>query len=240
MHFSSRYLCYHNGIVRISREYYKNMFVYSRQQQLMFSTLNINYTSPRRHIFHDELNPRVCNLFLHFTSLLSHWFLMKSYFKDVHFHKMNLLLVPPFLCISVPVFILELSNSFITLNKVLIHPLLMAKQMAAHNTFLLSDRFDYSHWWPRKWPLDLHGGASKWDDEHCINPSGLPACGHRWCKAITNMVLNSQSTLKIKGRVCVFSDGIGIGKGQLFHWYIGLGCVQDTLAAMKVSGWRST
>lgn len=116
-------------------------------------------------------------------------------------------------------------------------PLLIAKQMAAHNPFLQSDHLNCAHWWPRKWPCDLHGDASKWDNEHCINPNGWLGCGHRWQKAITMVFMkqcfNSPGTFKIKGRVCVVSNENEIGMGRLFNWDTGLRYVQDSQIIMK-------
>lgn len=67
----------------------------------------------------------------------------------------------------VKVFIVELFDSFINFNNVLTQPLLIAKQMAAHCLFHFLQLDHFSGTGGENDP-DLHGDASKWDNEQCM------------------------------------------------------------------------
>lgn len=123
---------------------------------------------------------------------------------------MSCSLVPLFLCVYAQAFTLELYSSFITLNYAATQPLLIAKQMAAHNLFFLNN--------PNTC-CSLSGGQGKARMTFTKTPLNETmntvliqtagwGCGHCWQGAIVmvfmkHCVLTPPGTLKDKGQsVC--------------------------------------
>lgn len=109
----------------------------------------------------------------------------------------------------------------------LTQPVLIVKQMAAHNPFLLSDHLNLA-------PCDLHAGTlnETMNTVSILTVCGLwpPLAGSHRPALYETLCFNSAGTLKIKGKVCVLSNENEIGIGRLFKGdtqMIMKGCTQN-------------
>jgi len=93
------------------------------------------------------------------------------------------------------------------------HPLLIAKQMAAHNPFLQADHFYHSHWWPgndrvtfmEMPPNEAMNAVLIQMVSWTVATAG---CKPSWWSLMKHC-FNSHSSLKIKGSECVAGNENG-------------------------------